>query len=92
MLSLQALRDEVKALKKTTGGDSQQQLLDKYVKRSGQQLSDALKREAKHRAEVDGGRMEQAVAHEMKRVAPMASQELAKVSFHSYVGTAHKAA
>ncbi len=82
MLSVQALRDEVKALKKTSGGDSQQQLLDKYVKRSGQQLNDALKREAKHGAEADGGRMEQAMAHQMKRVAPMASQELAKVSCH----------
>ena len=76
------MREEVKSLKKS-GADSQQQLVDKIVKRSGQQLNDVMRRESKSRAEATSAEAravaEQAMAQEMKRVAPMASQELAKV-------------
>ncbi len=74
---LKSLRDEVKTLKKNANSnDSQQQLLEKFMKRSGQQLNDILKREAK--ARDDGGKLEQVVAQEMKKIPAMASQELAK--------------
>ncbi len=66
----------MKALKKSSG-DSQQQLLDKFVKRSGQQLHDVLRKESKSR-EAEAAKVEQAMAQEMRRVAPQASQELAK--------------
>jgi len=89
---LRALREEVKILKTEASSQqqSQQQLLDKYVKRSGQQLNDALKRDAKQKTEAvvagvaaaiktEGvGDLRERFGQELKRVAPSLAAELSR--------------